>query len=136
MGDHIAIDLDDVVLDYTGGVAAAVEMEFGVKLSAEDFTAHVTRSARLFGPRGIGRASPASAIDARFKSPSWPKPNWWWITFGFASLALGPFVIAGGLNTFVPTPWAALPVGVLAGLECLAWMRSRSAFGSSPAPVW
>lgn len=35
---HLAIDLDDVVLDYTGGVAAAVKMEFGVDLSAEDFT--------------------------------------------------------------------------------------------------
>ena len=35
---HLAIDLDDVVLDYTGGVAEAVAMEFGVKLTAEDFT--------------------------------------------------------------------------------------------------
>jgi len=37
-----------------------------------------------------------------------PRPNWWWMTFGFASLALGPFVIAAGFNTLVPTPWAVL----------------------------
>jgi hypothetical protein len=37
-----------------------------------------------------------------------PNASWWWMTFGFASLALGPFVIAAGYNTFVPTPWAVL----------------------------
>jgi hypothetical protein len=37
-----------------------------------------------------------------------PRQGWWWLTAGFASLALGPFVIAGGFNTHIPTPWAVL----------------------------
>ncbi|HQZ38671.1 MAG TPA: hypothetical protein PLH72_06490 [Vicinamibacterales bacterium] len=39
---------------------------------------------------------------ARFR----PNPLWWWLTGGFAALALGPFVFVGGLNTYVPGPWA------------------------------
>jgi hypothetical protein len=37
-----------------------------------------------------------------------PRQGWWWLTFGFMSLALGPFVIVAGVNTHVPTPWAVL----------------------------
>ena len=37
-----------------------------------------------------------------------PRLGWWWLTFGFMSLALGPFVIVAGVNTHVPTPWALL----------------------------
>jgi len=45
-----------------------------------------------------------AVVVARFR----PKVHWWWITLGFAVLALGPFVIVGGLNTYVPGPWALL----------------------------
>lgn len=37
-----------------------------------------------------------------------PKPGWWWITVGFALLALGPFVYFAGSNTHIPGPWAVL----------------------------
>lgn len=37
-----------------------------------------------------------------------PKTGWWWITVGFALLALGPFVYVAGTNTHVPGPWALL----------------------------
>jgi len=37
-----------------------------------------------------------------------PKTGWWWITIGFALLALGPFVYFAGSNTHVPGPWALL----------------------------
>ncbi len=40
----------------------------------------------------------------RFRPPRF----WLFITVFFASLALGPFVRIGGLNTLVPTPWALL----------------------------
>jgi 5'(3')-deoxyribonucleotidase len=33
---HIAIDLDDVVLDFMGGVRHAISNEFGIDLAAED----------------------------------------------------------------------------------------------------
>jgi len=39
---------------------------------------------------------------ARFR----PKVGWWWITVGFALLALGPFIYIAGTNTHVPGPWA------------------------------
>jgi len=35
-----------------------------------------------------------------------PKVGWWWITIGFALLALGPFIYIAGTNTHVPGPWA------------------------------
>ncbi len=35
-----------------------------------------------------------------------PGRPWWVLTIGFATLALGPFVIAMGVNTYVPGPWA------------------------------
>jgi hypothetical protein len=36
-------------------------------------------------------------------------PSGWWIFTGlFAGLSLGPFVSVGGINTYVPTPWALL----------------------------
>jgi hypothetical protein len=44
-----------------------------------------------------------------------PKVGWWWLTIGFASLALGPFVIVSGINTFVPGPWALLRYVPIAG---------------------
>jgi hypothetical protein len=37
-----------------------------------------------------------------------PKAGWWWITVGFALLALGPFVYFAGSNTHIPGPWALL----------------------------
>ncbi len=37
-----------------------------------------------------------------------PKIGWWWITIGFALLALGPFIYFAGTNTHVPGPWALL----------------------------
>ncbi len=37
-----------------------------------------------------------------------PRAGWWWLTIGFAALALGPFVYFAGLNTHVPGPWALL----------------------------
>ncbi len=41
---------------------------------------------------------------ARFR----PKASWWWITIGFALLALGPFIYVAGANTHIPGPWALL----------------------------
>lgn len=41
---------------------------------------------------------------ARFR----PHPGWWWFTAGFAALALGPFVVVAGMNSYVPGPWALL----------------------------
>lgn len=35
---HIAVDLDDVVLDFVGGVIRAVNTEYGTKLRLEDVT--------------------------------------------------------------------------------------------------
>lgn len=37
-----------------------------------------------------------------------PKQGWWWLTVGFAALALGPFVIVGGANLYAPGPWALM----------------------------
>ena len=37
-----------------------------------------------------------------------PKPVWWWLTIGFALLALGPFIYLAGTNTHIPGPWAWL----------------------------
>lgn len=37
-----------------------------------------------------------------------PKPGWWWITIGFAVLALGPFIYIADFNTHIPGPWAVL----------------------------
>jgi hypothetical protein len=38
------------------------------------------------------------------------RPNrfWLWLTCGFALLTLGPFIVAAGVNTAIPTPWALL----------------------------
>lgn len=46
----------------------------------------------------------AGLVLARFR----PYPSWWWLTVGAMTLSLGPFVIAGGVNTYVPGPWAIL----------------------------
>ncbi|MGE0460978.1 MAG: hypothetical protein AB7Q16_06380 [Vicinamibacterales bacterium] len=45
-----------------------------------------------------------AVFAARFR----PAQYWPWLTVGFMTLALGPFVIVGGLNTHVPTLWALL----------------------------
>ncbi|MCC7180432.1 MAG: hypothetical protein IT177_18780 [Acidobacteria bacterium] len=45
-----------------------------------------------------------AVLAARFR----PAQYWPWLTIGFMTLALGPFVIVGGLNTHVPTLWALL----------------------------
>lgn len=37
-----------------------------------------------------------------------PKIGWWWITIGFALLALGPFIYLADTNTHAPGPWAVL----------------------------
>ncbi len=37
-----------------------------------------------------------------------PRKGWIAIALGFALLALGPFVIVGGVNTHIPGPWALL----------------------------
>jgi hypothetical protein len=44
-----------------------------------------------------------------------PARGWWWVTIGFACLALGPFVIVWGVNTYVPGPWALLRYAPLVG---------------------
>ena len=38
------------------------------------------------------------------------------LTIGFAALALGPFVLVGGVNTYVPGPWALLRYVPVIGL--------------------
>lgn len=38
MNKHIAVDLDDVVLDFVGGLRTALYMEYGVDLSEDDIT--------------------------------------------------------------------------------------------------
>jgi len=47
-------------------------------------------------------------VWAVWKAEFRPKASWWWVTAGFAALALGPFVIIGGINSHVPGPWALL----------------------------
>ncbi len=37
-----------------------------------------------------------------------PRKGWIAIALGFALLALGPFIIVGGVNTHIPGPWALL----------------------------
>jgi hypothetical protein len=65
-----------------------------------EVSAEYTAALSLVALAAIGIA----VIVGRFR----PKRHWWWITVGFAVLALGPFVIAGGVNTHVPGPWALL----------------------------
>ena len=45
-----------------------------------------------------------------------PRAGWWWLTAGFALLALGPFVHLAGVNTFVPGPWSLLRYVPLVGV--------------------
>ncbi|MGH9383161.1 MAG: hypothetical protein ACRD2N_02560 [Vicinamibacterales bacterium] len=49
---------------------------------------------------------------ARFR----PKAGWWILTIGFAVLALGPFISIGGVNSYVPGPWAFLRYVPVIGL--------------------
>lgn len=46
------------------------------------------------------------------------RPSLWWATFtlAFGALALGPFVHIGGLNTYIPGPWALLRYMPVLGL--------------------
>jgi hypothetical protein len=46
------------------------------------------------------------------------RPSRWWagLAIGFGLLALGPFINVGGINTFVPGPWAFLRYVPLVGL--------------------
>jgi hypothetical protein len=37
-----------------------------------------------------------------------PRAGWIWLTAGFATLSLGPFLHVAGVNTLVPLPWALL----------------------------
>ena len=37
-----------------------------------------------------------------------PRRRWWWLTGGFAALALGPFIHVAGYNTHIPGPWSLL----------------------------
>ena len=53
-----------------------------------------------------------------------PKASWWWVTAGFAALALGPFIIVGGFNTHVPGPWALLRY-----LPAISVVRTPTRFG-------
>jgi hypothetical protein len=46
-----------------------------------------------------------------------PRTGWWILTAGFALLALGPFVLVGGVNTYVPGPWALLRYVPVIGLS-------------------
>ena len=45
-----------------------------------------------------------------------PRKGWWWVTGGFAALALGPFVHLAGYNTHIPGPWALLRYVPIVGL--------------------
>jgi hypothetical protein len=45
-----------------------------------------------------------------------PRNGWWWVTGGFAALALGPFVHVAGYNTHIPGPWALLRYVPIVGL--------------------
>jgi hypothetical protein len=45
-----------------------------------------------------------------------PKAGWWVLTLVFAALALGPFVLVGGVNTYVLGPWALLRYVPVLGL--------------------
>ena len=51
---------------------------------------------------------------ARRVSPA--QPAGWWLTVGFALLALGPFVYVAGVNTYIPGPWALLRYVPVIGL--------------------
>lgn len=45
---------------------------------------------------------------AVWKASFRPRAGWVWMTVGFATMALGPFVFIAGANTFVPGPWSLL----------------------------
>lgn len=45
-----------------------------------------------------------------------PRAGWWWVTGGFAALALGPFVHIAGFNTHIPGPWSLLRYVPVIGL--------------------
>lgn len=52
-----------------------------------------------------------------------PRAGWWWVTGGFAALALGPFIHVAGYNTHVPGPWSLLRY-----VPVIGWARSPSRF--------
>ena len=45
-----------------------------------------------------------------------PRAGWWWLTGGFALLALGPFIHLAGANTYIPGPWSLLRYVPLVGV--------------------
>jgi hypothetical protein len=45
---------------------------------------------------------------AMWRTGTWLSRYWVSLTLAFGALALGPFVVVGGMNTYVPTPWALL----------------------------
>jgi hypothetical protein len=50
----------------------------------------------------------AIVVFAVWRAGYRPAKRWLVITIGFALLALGPFIAVGGINTYVPGPWALL----------------------------
>jgi hypothetical protein len=50
----------------------------------------------------------ALIIGARLATGRWASPFWLAVVLAAASLTLGPFVRIGGIETYVPTPWAVL----------------------------
>jgi 5'(3')-deoxyribonucleotidase len=76
---HIAVDLDDVVLDFWKGVCAAVELEYGIKVDpaqTRDWDNNQVKTMNVFG-----------------KGRTWwdwlKERDWIWQTFGVVPGALG-----------------------------------------------
>jgi hypothetical protein len=56
----------------------------------------------------LSLVSIAIIVFAVWRAGYRPAKHWLMITIGFALLALGPFIAIGGINTYVPGPWALL----------------------------
>jgi hypothetical protein len=56
----------------------------------------------------LSLAAIAIIVFAVWRAGYRPAKRWLVITIGFALLALGPFIAVGGINTYVPGPWALL----------------------------
>ncbi|MCC7126584.1 MAG: hypothetical protein IT178_17170 [Acidobacteria bacterium] len=56
----------------------------------------------------LSLVSIAIVAFAWWKADYRPPQEWWFISAGFALLALGPFLIVGGWATHAPGPWALL----------------------------
>jgi hypothetical protein len=57
----------------------------------------------------------AVIVFAAWRAGFRPARSWWWVTIGFACLALGPFVMVAGTTTYMPGPWALLRYAPLIG---------------------